>query len=280
MMRMVDAQLGIPFSIPILGEAFISLNNPSIFTTLDFLAQVRIVSSHSNQLELPIKSPSLRRAVARILWKDGISGRFNITSQVKDPQELDFLATAALLYLATPEIISREIPSIFERMPDKDFITLARALTSLSGGFVICRKGDGPLSLNGHLDARAHIRLNSRGRNVKGSLTRFSSSFPELADPFWHLVGHLALNGGESVQEGDPARMGRLMTLESKLLHCLGLVDARMLRDLSKPSPNYGGKILCTEAMAGVVVLTSPAVPSPPQSNRFSFTQEGIMEIE
>ena len=42
MISMADTLLAIPFSIPILGEAFTSVGNPLIVSTLDFFVQVGV----------------------------------------------------------------------------------------------------------------------------------------------------------------------------------------------------------------------------------------------
>jgi hypothetical protein len=276
---MVDVQLGIPFTIPIFGEAFISLNNPVAFATLDFCTQVRVKNERTNHLELALKSPALTRVLINLLRKEGLSGKFSITSQVLDQRELDFLATAALLYIADPDRIEPEVPAIMSRLQDRDFITFARALTSLSGGFVVCRKGEGLVSLEGKMDAFAHVRLSGKRRRVKEALARFSRAFPELVGPFWHITGHLVLDGGSAIREGNAEKMGKLMTLESDLLYSLGLVDLNDLRRLSQLNPNYGGKIICSEAMSGVVILTPKEALSPPHYNRFKFSADGVKEI-
>jgi hypothetical protein len=276
---MVDVRLGIPFTIPILGEAFISLNNPAAFATLDFCVQVRVKSERADNLELALKSPTLMRVLITLLRKEGLSGKFSITSQLLDQREFDFLATAALLYIAGPDRIEPEIPAIMSKLQDRDFITFARALTSISGGFVVCRKGEGLVSLDGMMDAFAHVRLSGKRRGIKEALARFSGAFPELASPFWHLMGHLVLDGGSAIREGDAEKMGKLMTLESGLLYSLGLADLNDLRRLSQMNPNYGGKIICSEATSGVIVLTSKEALPQPHYNRFKFSADGVKEV-
>ncbi|MGA2574154.1 MAG: hypothetical protein ABSF36_08185 [Candidatus Methanomethylicaceae archaeon] len=276
---MVDVQLGIPFTIPIFGEAFISLNNPVAFATLDFCTQVRVKNERANHLELVLKSPALTRVLINLLRKEGLSGKFSIASQVMDQRESDFLATAALLYIVDPDRIEPEVPTIMSKLQDRDFITFARALTSLSGGFVVCRKGEGLVSLEGKMDAFVHVRLSGKHRGVKEALARFSKAFPELIGSFWHLMGHLVLDGGSAIREGNSEKMGKLLTLESDLLYSLGLADLNDLRRLSQLNPNYGGKIICSEAMSGAVILTPKETLSPPHYNRFKFSADGVKEI-
>jgi hypothetical protein len=277
---MVVLRLGIPFTIPILGEAFISLNNPAMFTTLDFYTQISVKSEKADHLELMLKSPALTRVLITLLKKEGLSAKFSITSQVLDQREFDFLATTALLYIAGPDRIEPELPAIMSKLQDRDFVTLARALTSLSGGFVVCRKGEGMISLEGKMDAFAHVRLSGKRRGVKEVLERFSEAFPELASPFWHLIGHLVLDGGAAIREGNVEKMGKLMTLESDLLYSLGLAELNDLRRLSQLNPNYGGKIICSGAMKGEVVLAPKEASSPPHYNRFKFSADGVKEVE
>lgn len=279
MIRMVDVRLGIPFTIPVLGEAFISLNNPVAFATLDFCTQVRVKTEKADQLGLTLKSPALTRVLITILKKEGLSGKFSITSQGLDEREFDFHATAALLHIVGPDRIEPEVPAIMSKLQDKDFITFARALTSISGGFVVCRKGEGLVSLEGKIDAFAHVRLSGKHSGIKEALARFSRASPELAGPFWHLMGHIVLDGGSAIREGNAEKMGKLMTLESDLLYSLGLADLNDLRNLSSLNPNYGGKIICSEAMSGVVVLTPKEAPSPPHYNRFKFSMDGVTEV-
>jgi mevalonate kinase len=276
---MVDVRLGIPLTIPILGEAFVSLNNPAVFATLDFYYQVRVKSEKADHLELTLKSPTLTRVLMTLLKKEGLSAKFSITSQVLDQCEFDFLATAAMLYITGPDRIEPEVPAIMSKLQDRDFITFARALTSLSGGFVVCRKGEGLVSLEGKMDAFTHVRLNGKVRGIKEALMRFTEAFPELAAPFWHLMGHLVLEGGSAIREGDAEKMGKLMTFESDLLYSLGLADLNDLQKLSQLNPNYGGKIICSGAMNGVVVLTPKETSSQPYYNRFKFSADGVKEV-
>lgn len=271
---MSTSRLSIPLSIPILGEAFVSVGSPIVTAALDFMIDVRVVRGEG-PLSLPVSSIPLRRALARYLSSKGIGGGFTV-DPVSGPSpglDPDYLATTAILHAAGA---GGDDAPLLSQDRDKDFVTLARALTSLSGGFVVSRVGEGAVSLEGTLDASILLRTLPR-RRIRGTLAEFSSSFPELAGPLWHLAGHLAIEGGRAVGEGNAAVLGRLLRFEGALLYSLGLVKPRSLARVSHPG-SYGGKIICSEAFGGELILAPAKTLTLPGYSEFRFNTSGVRD--
>jgi len=276
---MADTLLAIPFSIPILGEAFTSVGNPLIISTLDFSIQVRVSKEESKDLDVPLHSPSLKRVIEGYLKSRGISGKFSIASSIEEKAERDFLGTASLLFLSGIEGAESAVPALLSRVEGKSFITLARALTSISGGFVVCRRGEGLISLEGGVDASVHLRIRHKGRAVQRVLNSFSGSFPDLASPLWHLLGHLVLEGGKAIRESDAPTLGSLISLEGSLAHSVGLTNLRDLNMVARLRPSYGGKTICSEAFMGELILAPKETLPLTSYNRFRFTSSGVREV-
>jgi hypothetical protein len=276
---MAETLLAIPFSIPILGEAFTSVGNPLMISTLDFFIQVRVSKEESRDLGIPLHSSALRHTMEIYLRSKGIGGKFSFASNIEEKTERDFLSVASLLFLSGLEGAESEVPALLSRVEGKSFITLARAFASISGGFVVCRRGEGLISLEGGVDASVHLRIWHKGRAVRKVLNSFSDSFPDLASPLWHLLGHLVLEGGKAVRENDASTLGSLISLEGVLAHSLGLTRLVELNRVARLRPSYGGKPICSEAFVGELIL-SPKETLPLTSyDRFQFTSSGVREV-
>jgi hypothetical protein len=277
---MVDALLSIPYSIPLLGEAFTAVKNPMLLASLDLFMDVRVTHTPQEALELPIACEPLRVALGSLLEGRGVRGRFKVISDAVDGVEKDFVTASALLYLAGAEELEPDLPLVTDRLDGDAFIILARALTSLSGGFVVCRRGEGLVSVEGSLDACVHLRLRghgqARGNNLRGKPDLFSESFDELAGSLWHLLGHLVLEGGKAVRQSDAPLFGRLLTLESSLAHAAGLVGLRELCRISRPAQSLGGKIVCSGGLRGELILMPKETLPLPSYSRLTFTAEGV----
>jgi hypothetical protein len=279
MISMADTLLAIPFSIPILGESFTSIGNPLILSALDFFVQVGVTKEESKDLDVPLNSPSLRHAIESYLKTRGVSGKFSIKSNIEEKTERDFLGATSLLFLSGMEGAESAVPALLSRVEGKAFITLARALTSISGGFVVCRRGEGLISLEGGIDASVHLRIQHKGLAVQRVLNSFSASFPELASPLWHLLGHLVLEGGKAVRENDAPTLGKLISLEGMLAHSLGLTRLRDLNRVVRLRPAYGGKAICSEAFMGELILAPKETLPLTSYDRFRFTSSGVREV-
>jgi hypothetical protein len=278
----MEAHLAIPFSIPLLGDSFTNVKNPMIFSSIDLSYRITVVSTPlaGSELTLPIFHPQLRIMISRILKKKGLSGSFSLSPMPSERNENDFIATASLLYLGGVDDTEQGLPALLDRADDKALIILSRALTSLSGGFVVCRRGEGLISLDGGLEAAVHLKVKGQGRGTSARLDLFSSKFPDLAQPLWHLLGHLVLEGGMAIANHDNKTMGRLLTMESSLAHSVGLVDLGELRRIECLEGSYGGKVICSSAMRGELILAPDEIPTLPSFQRFHFTQEGVHELE
>lgn len=267
-----ESRLSIPLSVPILGEAFIGVGSPMVTAALDFMVDVRVVWE-GGPLSVPVSSSPLRRSLARYLSSKGIGGIFTV-EPVSGPfpgLDHDYLAATAVLHAAGA---GGDDASLLSQDRDKDFIVIARALTSLSGGFVVSRVGEGAVSLEGVLDASVLLRI-SPGRKIRDTFDEFSRSFPELADPLWHLAGHLAIEGGRAVGGNDAAVLGRLLRIEGALLYALGLASPACLRRVSLPS-SYGGKVICSEGVGGELILAPDETLTPPGYSKLHFNTAGV----
>lgn len=275
----MDLKLAIPYSIPILGEAFPSLNNPVLLAALDFFTHVRLTGRPSGAPKVPISSPPLRRALTRVLVKAGITDDLHVVSQVLDARENDFVAAASVIYAYGLHESPGDLippPSLTD---DRSFLTLSRAMNALSGGFTVVRRGEGAVSLDGGIDAAFHLSLCRGGSKVRGALKSFACRYPELAQPTWHLIGHIVLEGGRMVRERDPEGLGRLMLLETGVSHALGLLDFGDLKPSDSLPRCYGSKPIRSEIMKGELILAPrETLPLPPFS-RFNPTQEGVREV-
>ncbi len=279
MICMAETLLLIPFSIPILGEAFISVGNPLMISTLDFFVQVRVSKEESKDLGVPLHSSSLKRTIESYLRSKGTSGKFSFASNIEEKTERDFLGAASILFISGLESGESLVPALLKRVEGKAFLTLARALTSISGGFVVCRKGEGLISLEGRIEASVHLRIRHKGRAVQSVLNSFSSSYPELANPLWHLLGHLVLEGGKAIRENDAPTLGSLTSLEGALAYSVGLTRLRDLNRVARLRPSYGGKPICSEAFVGELILAPKETLPLTSYNRFRFTSSGVREV-
>jgi len=278
----METRLAVPFSVPLLGDPFTTVKNPMIFSSIDFFVSVtvRSVPLPGPELIVPIFNPQLRRTIAQILKKRGISGQLLISPQPGGKNENDFLATASLLYIGGIDNSESGLPAILDRVDDRAFFILSRALTSLSGGFVVCRRGEGLISLDGCLDASIHLKLKGSVKNTRPQLNLFSSLFPDLAEPLWHLTGHLVLEGGKAIRRGDSETMGKLLNLESSLAQSVGLVKIGDLCRTARLKGSYGKKVMCSNAMRGELILAPKEILPLPSYQSFHFTQEGVHEVE
>jgi hypothetical protein len=276
---MVETLLSIPFSVPILGEAFTSVGNPILISTLDYLIHVKVSKEESKDLNVSLHSSSLKYAIESFLRSKGTSGKFSFTTNIEEKTESDFLGAASILFLSGFENEESLVPTLLKKVKGKAFLTLVRALTSISGGFVVCRKGEGLISLEGRIKASVHLKIRHQGRVVEHVLSLFSSSYPELASPLWHLLGHLVLEGGKAIRENNALALGRLVSIEGGLAYSVGLTKLRDLNRITRVRPSYGGKPICSDVFVGELILTPEETLPLTSYNRFRFTSSGVKEI-
>ena len=274
----MDLKLAIPFTVPVLGEAYSSLNNPVLFAALDFFTHVRLTGRPADAPRLPVSSPPLRRALTRALIKIGAREDLSLVSQVSDRIENDFLATAAIISAYRLHESPAELIHALSLPDDRSFLTLSRAMNAISGGFTVVRRGEGAVSLEGGIDAAFHLSLRKARSRVKASLEAFSTSYPELAQPTWHLVGHIVLEGGRMVREGDPERLGKLMAMEAGVSYALGVLETRDLKPAYPPEECFASKPIRSEIMTGELILAPRETLPLPNFTRLNPTQEGIVE--
>ncbi len=285
-MTIKKQDLAVPFPVPLLGEPYVSVGCPVIAAATGLTIHVSCaIDDVTDTTDVKIGSPRLRRACLRALRAAGISGTVSFSFPMPLPfsgppkwagAEADMLSVAASLYLAGSEAVEPIAPSLLKGADDRTFIDLLRAMTSLSGGFVAGRRGEGLVSIDGNVDAALHATLVRRRRSVRPILGRFSAAYPELADPFWHIVGHLVLQGIDAIRAGDAPMLGRLMTLESRLSLAVGLSDERDLLRLSRSMPSLGCKPVRGDGLSGGLHLIGPGMPHPPGRPILNFTQVGI----
>jgi len=276
----LDVRLKVPLSIPVLGEAFVKANNPVMFSTLDLFLESSVSIEPSNALELSLHSRRLEHSVVQ-LFGNTVQGKFSVTAPSfnENEDESDLLKLASFFYVVGMEKLEPVIPSLMGRVDEKNFITLSRALTSLCGGFVVCRRGEGLLPLDGGIDAAVILKLKGGDRRLSGRLSLFSKSFAELVEPLWHALGHLVIEGGRAVRLRDAPLMGKLLTLESSLAYSMGVLDLGDLRKLSRFHGSLGWKAICSRAVGGELILAPKETPKPPSCDWHNFTLEGIREV-
>jgi len=273
----LELKLAIPFSVPVLGEAYSHLNNPVLLSALDSFTPVKLIGRPSDAPAVPVSHPPLRRALARALERIGALEDLRLVSQFSDPRENDFLAAASVIYANRLHESPAELVLALSTPDERSFLTLSRAMNAISGGFTVVRRGEGALSLEGRIEAAFHLSPIRSGRKLKAPLQQFAERYPELAQPTWHLAGHLVLEGGRMVREGDPEGLGGLMTMEAGLSRALGLL-AEGDRTALPPEGSFGSKPILSEAMMGELILAPEETFPLPNFKRFRPTQEGIAE--
>ncbi len=277
--------LSVPYSVPLLGESYVSVGCPVIAAATGLRARVScaIGGNSAGTVDVRITSPQLRRASQRALKAAGVSGTVSFSFPDLPPwggAEADMLAATASLYLAGSEAMESLAPSLLKSADDRTFIDLIRAMTSLSGGFVAGRRGEGLVSIDGDVGASLCANLVRRRRSVRPIIGQFSALYPDLADPFWHMVGHLVLQGIDAIRAGDAPLLGRLMTLESHLSLAVGLSDERELVRLSRSMPSLGCKLVKSDGVFGGMHLTSGGTMPPPGHLLLKFSTEGVTPID
>jgi len=280
--------LAVPFSIPLLGESYVSVGCPIIAASTGLALRVSCaVNGAAGPADVRIASPRLRKACMRALRAAGISGTVSFSFPDLPPwavHDADMLATAASLYLAGPDAMESLAPSLLKGADDRAFIDLVRAMTSLSGGFVAGRRGEGVVSIEGDMGAALCAGLVRKRLSVRPTIGRFSAAHPDLAEPFWHILGHLVLQGVDAIRAGDAPLLGRLMTLESRLSLAVGLTEERELLHLSRSVPSLGCKPVRCDGLSGALHLVGAGMPQPqpqPQSPArqiLNFNREGVTQ--
>lgn len=271
---MGKVKLSIPFSIPILGEAFIDTNNPALFSTISFLTEVEVSFNNSNKIKIPIIDKSIRKIMENYLSRKNLYFEVNI-----NPPNNDFISLASILYLIGEKFFEHEIIELMGKLNGASLIKLMRALTTLSGGFVIFRKNEGAISINGKLDSVILINVKNKNKSQNRILKKFANEFPELYQPMLHTIGHITIEGSRAVREGDSKKLGRLMTIESGISFAMGLVKPGDLMNISKIKDIYGGKVILAGDVLGQIILTSKNSLQYNKYQRYYFVNYGVREI-
>uniref|UniRef100_A0A7J3UXJ4 Uncharacterized protein n=1 Tax=Candidatus Methanosuratincola petrocarbonis (ex Vanwonterghem et al. 2016) TaxID=1867261 RepID=A0A7J3UXJ4_9CREN len=271
-------RLDVPFTVPLLGEAFVEAGTPLLTAALGFSWRVTVKKSESPKLSIPISSPYLKKILSKFLASQGLDGYYSVSGPHEGGSDQDFVNAAALLYLTECGAIEESLPQLLKRAGSWDFVTAARALTSLSGGVVASRQGEGFLSIDSTTSGPICLRILPGRRIDETPVSKFSKEFPALSDSMWHLVAHLVLEGIGAIQRGDLAALGRAFSLEASLLYATGQIA---LSDLQRISgiPSLGSKVIVSPALVADLAIPSEGVlPDDFQMVRFSY--EGVNEIE
>ncbi|MBI5882324.1 MAG: mevalonate kinase [Elusimicrobia bacterium] len=123
---------------------------------------------------------------------------------------------------------------------------------------VLFRKGGPPSFLSGPggtiFLAVADTGVRHKTAEVVADISRLRCAQPELFDGIFHRIGELALEGAESFQNGNTARLGELMTENHRLLGRLG-VSTQELDRLARAARTAGslGAKLCGAGRGGCV---------------------------
>ncbi|MCS7097618.1 MAG: hypothetical protein NZ922_01380 [Candidatus Methanomethyliaceae archaeon] len=270
----MKSKLRIPFSIPILGEAFIDTNNPTLFSTISFIREVEISLNSFHRASLPIFDKFIKKVMEKYLTEKGFCFEVNVI-----PSNDDFLSLTSILYSAY-EFFKDDIIDLMDKLHGASLITLMRALTSLSGGFVIFRKSEGAISIDGSLDSAILINIKNRRKFSNKILKRLANDFPELYQPILHTIGHLTIEGGKAIRRGDFEKLGRLLSIESGLSLTLGLIKPKELLKISKIKNIYGAKVISAGDIVGHIILTPKDFSQYGAFQKYYFIDHGVTEIE
>lgn len=270
MILMNKIKLRIPFSLPILGESFADINNPVVLSTIDFFTDVDVFFKKSSEIQLPLSDPLIKRLIINYLKKKEIFLEINV-----NPTN-DFFVLTSLFYLIGMEEIENDISFFINKLKSSALITLFRVLTSLSGGFTICRKNEGIISIDGDINASLLISLKNKKRSSLRLIKKFENNFPELYNPLIHTIGHIAIEGGKAIRDGMTKRLGDLMNIESMLLCIFNFIKPKSL-PLIKNS--YGTKIIASGDITGSIILV-PKRLLYKNYQSFDFIDIGVKEIE
>lgn len=266
--------MSIPFSLPLLGESFIDVGNPVLFSNINFFTKVDVTISKLSAAHVPLSSSSLKRLVENHLNSIGNTFAFQVT-----PPGNDYLTLTSALYITDSESLEDSAPALLSRLSGRPLMTMVRSLSALSGGFVVCRKGEGLVSLNGNPDASVLLRTKARRKSLSGTIGRFHETFPDLSQPLWHTMGHIVIEGGKAIKENNAKKLGYLMILESSIGCAIGLIKPKDLARLSQIKTAYGAKIFSFGDLMGDLIL-SPRETSPwGEYQKFYFTTTGVTEV-
>ncbi|MGQ9759124.1 MAG: hypothetical protein ACUVQ5_00910 [Candidatus Methanomethylicaceae archaeon] len=272
---MKTVKLLVPFSLPLLGEAFIDIGNPVLISTINFFTEVEIKWTEASKASTPISSPRLKRIFEDFLNSRGEHKSYHIT-----PQDPDYLLLTSLLYLVGVDSVEVHAPRLINKLNGPALMTMVRALAALSGGFVVCRKGEGLLSLNGCPEASVILNIKYQNKSVTNLLKKFSATYPDLSHPLWHTVGHLVIEGSKAIRENDPKRLGSLMTIESSISCAIGIISPRDLTRLFRIKNIYGAKAINSGDLKGDLILSPKETSRWGDYQKFCFTYNGVSEID
>ncbi len=272
---MKKINLLVPFSLPLLGEAFIDIGNPALISTINFFTKIEITFDEHSKAHTPLSSLPLKRIVEDHLNTRGEQKIFHVT-----PPYRDFLTLASILYLIGPDSLQESAPLFISKLSGKPLMTMVRALTAISGGFVVCRKGEGLVSLNGDPEASVLLSIKPHGKSTSGTIRNFNETFPDFSQRLWHTIGHIVVEGSKAIRENDPKKLGYLMTLESSISCAIGLLKPRDLVRLFRVKGVYGSKMITLEDAKGELILSPKETSTWGNYQTFSFTSTGVSEVE
>lgn len=274
--------LSIPYAIPLLGESFISAGSPVIVAATNLRMRVSCTIEGCGFADADIGSLQLRKAANRALKAAGISGKLSFSFpdlQIWGQSDADLLATASCLYLAGSDTMESVAPMLLKNADDRAFIDLMRAMTSLSGGFTAGRRGEGLVSIDGRMGAFICAKLARKRRSVRPALAQFSALYPEVSEPFWHMIGHLALQGIDAIKSNDAPMLGRIMSLEARLSLAAGLSNELELMRLSRAMQSLGCKPVSCDGVSGELYLIDGVIAPPSGRLMLTFESEGVNTI-
>ncbi|MCX8181591.1 MAG: hypothetical protein N3D12_00570 [Candidatus Methanomethyliaceae archaeon] len=257
-----------------MGETFIEVGNPVLLSTINFFTNVDVTFSESSEAYVPLSSPPLKRLVENHLNTIGKHFTFHIA-----PSGNDYLTLTSALYIADSESLEDYVPYFLSRLNGRPLMTIVRSLSALSGGFVVCRKGEGMVSLSGNPDASILLHTKVRKKSSSGALRRFYDAFPDLSQPIWHTMGHIVIEGSKAIRESNARKLGCLMTLESSIGCAIGLLKPKDLARLSKIRIAYGAKIVSFGDIRGDLILSPRETSTWGEYQRFYFTTTGVNEV-
>lgn len=268
-------KLVVPFPLPLLGESLIEVGNPVLISSINFFTEVDVNFRESSEVHVPLTLPSLKRLIEDYL----ISINRHLVFHVNPPDQ-DYLTLASVLYVIGPESLEDYTPNFLNKLSGRPLMVMIRALAALSGGFVVCRKGEGLVSLNGSPEASVLLNTKKHTKSSSGALKRFYETFPDLSQPLWHTLGHIVIEGSKAIRENDAKKLGSLMTIESSISCAIGLIKPKDLARLSRIKSAYGAKIVSFGDFRGDLIL-SPSETSPwGNYQKFTFTTEGVSEVD
>jgi len=130
------------------------------------------------------------------------------------------------------------------------------------GGAIAYRKSEGFIRLEADFTPVVLILADSGIPRSTGEMVRrvraLKEKYPRIMDPLYHAAGHLAIEAGKAIEEGDWKRLGELMNVNHGLLSAVQ-VSNRVIEELvyaAREAGALGAKITGAGGGGNIIALT------------------------